>query len=111
MSTNRNQLREEAVELAVLIGKICGSMKDGGSYAEQMLHSVTTIGSALSSLKNLRDELSIVRRMNIALDACAEVMFLAKVLLVEEKLSEENYKLLKKSVAQIERRISSSLVD
>ena len=109
MATNRNQLRDDAAELAVLVSKIFGSDAKGDTYMEKLLASVISLGSALSSLKNARDEISIVRRLNLALDACAEISFVAKVLLLEGKSTEDDYKLIKKSIGTIERRISANI--
>jgi len=111
MPTNRNQIRQDVVELAAQLNKICAKIKGHSFYLDHLFSSVTTIGSALTSLRNQRDELSIVRRLNVAIDACSELMFVAKVLTVEGLISEDEYKLIKKSVSSIERRMISSLSD
>lgn len=111
MPTNRNQLRQDAVEFAALVNKICAKIKERSYYTERMYHAVVVIGSTLTSLRNSRDEVSLVRRLNVAIDACSEIMFVAKLLLVEKFLFEDDYKLIKKSVSSIERRMISCLSD
>ena len=111
MPTNRNQIRADAVELAALINKIFGKIKGRDFYVERMYKSATLIGSNLTSLRNSRDEVSIVRRLNVAIDACSDIMFVAKLLEVESYISEDEYKLVKKSVQSIERRMIASLSD
>ena len=111
MPTNRNQIRADAVELAALINKILGKIKGRDYYVERIYQSVMVIGSNLTSLRNSRDEVSIVRRLNLAIDACSEIMFAAKLLEVEGYITEDEYKLVKKSVQSIERRMISSLSD
>ena len=109
MPTNRNQIRADAVELAVLVNRLICKIQGYDYYVQQMYHSVMLIGSNLTSLRNSRGEVSVVRRLNIAIDACSELMFAAKVLTVEGLIKEENYKLVKKQVQSIERRMLSSL--
>ena len=109
MATNRNQLRDDAAEFAVLVSRLFGSDAQSDPYKEKLFASVISLGSALSSLKYSRDEISLVRRLNLALDACSEISFVSKVLLLEGKSTEENYKLVKKSIGTIERRISACL--
>lgn len=111
MPTNRNQIRADAVELTVLVNKVLKKIKDKNFYVEQMCKSLVTIGSNITSLRNSRDEVSIVRRMNIAIDACSELTFVAKVLSVEGQMSEEDYKTIKKNVQSLERRMLSTLSD
>ena len=111
MPTNRNQIRADAIELAVMVNKVLENIKDKNFYVEQMQKSLVLIGSNITSLRNLRDEISIVRRINIAIDACSELIFVAKLLSVEELISDEDYKIIKKNVQSIERRMISSLSD
>ena len=109
MPTNRNQIRQDAVELAALVNRICGKIEGSRQYVDRMFNAVVVIGSALTSLRNSRDELSIVRRLNVAIDACSELMFVAKALVFCGDLSEDEYKLIKKSTSSIERRMTTSL--
>ena len=111
MPTNKNQLRDDAVALAVYISELCDSMGEKNYFSEQMLHATSTMGSALCSLKNLREEISIVRRINHAIDACAELNFASRVLRAQNKLGEEDYKNLKKLIASLEKRFVSSLTE
>jgi len=109
MSGNKNQLREDAFEFAVLVADICASMGEKSYYTEQMQRGAATVGACLMALKNLRDDVSIIRRLNTALDACTELMFAAKVLYAQNKLDEMSFKNVKKQCSSIERRISATI--
>ena len=111
MATNKNQLREDAVELALLVSSILEKVKGNSVYAERMENAAVTVGATLTSLKNPRDEVGIVRRLNVALDALCEILFAAKVLMVSGKITEETYKSLKKMIGSMERRIVAGLAD
>ena len=109
MPTNKNQLREDAIALAVYVAGLCDSNGDKSYYFEQMLHATATIGSALCSLKNLREEISIVRRINHAIDACSELNFASRVLHAQSKLTDDDYKKMSKLIASLEKRFIASL--
>ena len=111
MPTNKNQLRAEAVELAALINKVLGKVKNRDYYIEQMYKSIVEIGANITSLRNPRDEIGIIRRLNMAIDACSEILFIAKVISVEGHISDDEYKLIKKSVQALERRLTAGLSD
>lgn len=111
MSTNKNQLREDAISLAVFISDVKEASSNGSYYFDQMLRATSTIGSALCSLKNLREEISIIRRSNLAIDACSDLIFAARVLYAQNNLSEENFKTIKKLTGSIEKRILASLTE
>ena len=69
MSGNKNQLREDAFDFAVLVADVCDSLEEKCYYIEQLVRASSTIGTCLMTLKNLRDDVSIIRRLNLALDA------------------------------------------
>lgn len=109
MSNNKNQLREDALEFAVLVADICDSLDEKGYYTEQLIRASATIGTCLMSIKNLREDVSIIRRLNVALDACTELMFAAKVLYAQNKLDELSFKNIKKQASSLERRILATI--
>lgn len=107
MPTNKNLLREDAFEFALNVANICEVISDSTFYVELMLASSSAIGTCLAALKNTRDEDVILRRLSQALDLCTEFSFALKILRSQNKLNEDTYKMLKKQISSIERRITT----
>ena len=109
MNENKDVLREESIEFAILTSDICESIKGNHIYVNQLLRSSSSIGANLHEAKYAQSRADFINKLEIALKECAESKYWIEILTRKQKLTNEQSKLLKQKSGAIRRKLIASI--
>lgn len=109
MQQNKNQLREETIEFAILVSDICENIKGCSVYTNQLLRSSSSIGANLHEAKYAQSTPDFIHKLEIALKESSETDYWIELLYRKNKFNEETYKTLKNNCGIIRRKLISSI--
>ena len=91
MYDNKNQLREDAIELAIQISDLCDEIKGCSVYVNQIVRASSSIGANIHEAKYAQSKADFVAKMSIALKEANETHYWLKLLYKTDYLSEAQY--------------------
>ena len=109
MSDNKNQLREDAIELAIQISDLCDEIKGCSVYVNQIIRSSSSIGANIHEAKYAQSKADFINKLEISLKECFETDYWLELLFRKGKIAEPTYKKLKNKSGSIRRRLISSI--
>lgn len=109
MADNKNQLREDAIELAIQISDFCDQLKGCTVYANQIVRSSSSIGANIHEAKYAQSKADFVNKLEISLKECSETEYWLELLFRKGKMEEKAYKDLRNSCGSIRRRLIASI--
>lgn len=109
MNSNKNQLREDAIDLAIQISNTCDEIKGCAIYVNQIVRSSSSIGANLHEAKYAQSKLDFISKLEIALKECAETEYWLELIFRKEKMDESIYKVLNSKCGSIRRRLIASI--
>ena len=109
MSDNKNQLREDAIELAIQISDLCDEIKGCSVYVNQIIRSSSSIGANIHEAKYAQSKADFINKLEISLKECFETDYWLELLFRKGKIAEPTYKKLKDKSGSIRRRLISSI--
>ena len=109
MTDNKNQLREDAIEFAIQISDLCDEIKGCSVYVNQIVRSSSSIGANIHEAKYAQSRADFVSKLEIALKESSETDYWLELLYRKNKLSEEQYKMLRNQCGSIRRRLIASI--
>lgn len=109
MSDNKNQLREDAIELAIQISDLCDEIKGCYVYVNQIIRSSSSIGANIHEAKYAQSKADFINKLEISLKECFETDYWLELLFRKGKIAEPTYKKLKDKSGSIRRRLISSI--
>lgn len=109
MPENKNQLREESIDFAILISDICDDIKGCSVYVGQLLRCSSSIGANIHEAKYAQSRADFINKLEIALKESSETEYWLELLFRKEKLSQEQYALLKNKCGTIRRKLIASV--
>ena len=109
MNDNKNQLREDAIELAIEISDLCDEIKGCSVYLNQVVRSSSSIGANIHEARYAQSRADFVSKLGISLKECSETEYWLELIFRKGKLSEETYKDLKGKCGSIRRRLIASI--
>ncbi len=109
MAENKNQLREDSIDFALLVSDICDEIKDCSVFINQLLRSSSSIGANLHEAKYAQSRADFISKLEIALKESSETEYWLELLYRKTKLSQEQYILLKNKCGTIRRRLIASV--
>ena len=109
MSENKNQLREDAIVLALQISDLCDGIKGCSIYVNQIVRSSSSIGANLHEAKYAQSKADFISKLEIALKECSETEYWLEIIFRKKKIGEEIYKRLRNSCGSIRRRLIASI--
>ena len=109
MMDNKNQLREDAIELAIQISDLCDNIKGCSVYVNQIVRSSSSIGANIHEAKYAQSKSDFVNKLEISLKECSETEYWLELLFRKAKLTEESYKCLRNKCGSIRRRLIASI--
>ena len=109
MNETKNQLREDAITLAITISDLCDEMKGCSVYVNQILRSSSSIGANIHEAKYAQSKLDFISKLEISLKECYETEYWLELLFRKNKLSDELYKSLRNDCGSIRRRLIASI--
>lgn len=109
MDENKNLLREEAIDFAILTSDICENIKGCHIYINQLIKSSSSIGANLHEAKYTQSKLDFINKLEIALKECAESEYWIEILSRKQKLTDDESKQLKQKSGAIRRKLIASI--
>ena len=109
MNSNKNQLREAAIDLAIQISNTCDEIKGCAIYVNQIVRSSSSIGANLHEAKYAQSKLDFISKLEIALKECAETEYWLELIFRKGKMDESIYKVLNSKCGSIRRRLIASI--
>ena len=109
MYDNKNQLREDAIELAIQISDLCDEIKGCSVYINQIVRSSSSIGANIHEAKYAQSRADFVNKLEISLKECSETEYWLELIYRKGKISEQIYKDLRNGCGSIRRRLIASI--
>ena len=109
MNDNKNQLREDAIELALQISDLCDEIKGCSVYVNQIVRSSSSIGANLHEARYAQSRADFINKLEIYLKECSETEYWLELIYRKKKISEEMYRELRNKCGSIRRRLITSI--
>ena len=109
MTDNKNQLREDAIEFALLISNLCDEIKGCSVYVNQIVRSSSSIGANIHEAKYAQSKADFVSKLEISLKECSETEYWLELIFRKGKISEDIYKDMRNKCGSIRRRLIASI--
>ena len=106
---NKNQLREDAIEFALLISDLCDEIKGCSVYVNQIVRSSSSIGANIHEAKYAQSKADFINKLEISLKECSETEYWLELIFRKGKMSEAAYKDLRNKCGSIRRRLIASI--
>ena len=88
MTDNKNQLREDAIELAIQISDLCDEIKGCSVYINQIVRSSSSIGANIHEAKYAQSKADFINKLEISLKECSETEYWLELIFRKGKMSE-----------------------
>lgn len=109
MQENKNLLREDSIDLAILISDICDEIKGCSVYINQIIRSSSSIGANIHEAKYAQSKADFINKMEISLKECSETEYWIELIYRKGKITEHTYKDLRNKCGSIRRRLIASI--
>ena len=106
---NKDQLRKDAIEIAIKISDLCDGIRGCGAYVGQVVRSSSSIGANIHEAKYAQSKADFVNKLEIALKECSETEYWLELLSRKGKISDEAYNELRNACGSIRRRLIASI--
>lgn len=109
MADNKNQLREESIDFAILISDICDEIKGCSVYVNQLLRCSSSIGANIHEARYAQSRADFISKLEIALKESSETDYWLELLFRKQKVSLEQYNQLRNRCGTIRRKLIASI--
>ena len=109
MAENKNQLREESIDFAIIVSDICDNIKGCSVYVNQLLRCSSSIGANIHEARYAQSRADFISKMEIALKKSSESDYWLELLYRKKKLTQEQYFSLKNRCGIIRRKLIASI--
>ncbi|MBQ8382556.1 MAG: four helix bundle protein [Clostridia bacterium] len=109
MNDHKNQLREDAIELAIQISDLCDGIKGCSVYVNQIVRSSSSIGANIHEARYAQSKADFISKLEISLKECSETEYWLEIIFRKRKLTEETYRMLRNKCGSIRRRLIASI--
>jgi four helix bundle protein len=109
MVDNRNQLREDAIELAIQISDLCDEIKGCSVYVNQIVRSSSSIGANIHEARYAQSKADFISKLEISLKECSETEYWLELIFRKGKIEEITYNRLRNKCGSIRRRLIASI--
>ena len=109
MAEEKNQLREESIEFALIVSDICDSIHGCSVFTNQLLRSSSSIGANLHEAKYAQSRADFINKLEISLKESSETEYWLELLYRKNKLTPEQYRLTKNRCGTIRRKLIASI--
>ena len=109
MEQNRNLLREESIEFALMVSDVSEEIKGCSVYTNQLLRSSSSIGANIHEAKYAQSKPDFIHKLEIALKESSETDYWLELIYRKQKINEETYKILKNKCGIIRRKLIASV--
>ena len=109
MEDHKNQLREDAITLAIQISDLCDDIKGCSVFINQIVRSASSIGANIHEAKYAQSRADFINKLEISLKECYETEYWLELLYRKGKMSERAYVDLRNACGSIRRRLIASI--
>ena len=109
LNTNKNKLREDAIEFAINISDICDELRGCSVFVNQIVRSSSSIGANIHEAKYAQSRADFVNKLEIALKECYETEYWLELIFRKGKITEIQFKDLRNKCGSIRWRLISSI--
>ena len=109
MADNKNQLREESIDFAIVVSDICDDIKGCSVYVNQLLRCSSSIGANIHEARYAQSQADFISKLEIALKETSESDYWLELLYRKKKLTEDQYSFLKNRCGVIRRKLIASI--
>ena len=109
MNDYKNQLREDAILLAIQISDICDEIKGCSVYLNQIVRASSSIGANIHEAKYAQSRADFISKLEISLKESAETEYWLELIFRKGKISEEMFRNLRNQCGSIRRRLIDSI--
>ena len=106
---NKNILREDSINFAIIISDICENITGCSVYKNQIIRSSSSIGANIHEAKYAQSRADFINKLEVSLKETAETEYWIELIYRKKKLTEAQYRLLKSRVGSIQRRLIASI--
>lgn len=106
---DKNTLREETIDFAVLISDVCDTIKGCSVYKNQLLRASSSIGANLHEAKYAQSRADFIHKLEIALKESSETEYWIELLYRKKAINEGDSLLLKNTCGKIRRKLIASI--
>jgi four helix bundle protein len=109
VAENKNQLREESIDFAILTSDICDNISGCSIYINQLLRCSSSIGANIHEARYAQSRTDFISKLEIALKESSETDYWLELLHRKNKLNDDQYHLLKNRCGTIRRKLIASI--
>jgi four helix bundle protein len=109
MEQNKNQLREDTINLAIEISDVCDNINGCSVYVNQLLRCSSSIGANLHEAKYAQSRADFISKLEISLKECYETEYWLELLFRKSRIDEKTYKNLINKCGTIRRKLIASI--
>ena len=109
MPENKNQLREESIDFAILVSDACDKIKGCSVFVNQLLRCSSSIGANIHEARYAQSRADFISKLEIALKESSETDYWLELLYRKNKLSQEQYTFLMNKCGTIRRKLIASI--
>ena len=109
MTEAKNQLREDAIEIAIQISDLCDDIKGCHDYVHQLIRSSSSVGANIHEAKYAQSKADFISKLEISLKECSETEYWLELIFRKGKITEPTYKDLRNKCGSIRRRLIASI--
>ena len=106
---NKNQLRDESIDFAITVSDICDGIHGCSVFVNQLLRCSSSIGANIHEARYAQSRADFISKLEIALKESSETDYWLELLHRKEKLTAEQYHLLKNRCGTIRRKLIASV--
>lgn len=109
MSESKNLLREQSIDFAIMVSDICDQISGCSVYVNQLLRCSSSIGANIHEARYAQSRADFISKMEISLKECSETDYWLELLFRKNKLTQQQYALLKNTCGTIRRKLIASV--
>ena len=109
MPTDKNKLREDAIEIAIQISDLCDRIIGCSVYINQVVRSSSSIGANMHEAKYAQSKADFINKLEVSLKECSETEYWLELLFRKGKINETSFKDLRNKCGSMRRRLIASI--
>ena len=109
MPENKNQLREDTINFAIMVSDTCDGIKGCSVFVNQLLRSSSSIGANLHEARYAQSRADFISKLEIALKESSETDYWLELIFRKKKLTDEQYRNLRGFCGSIRRKLIASV--
>lgn len=109
MTENKNQLREESIDFAIMVSDICDGITGCSVYVNQLLRCSSSIGANIHEAKYAQSRADFISKLEISLKECYETEYWLELIFRKNRITQEQYTSSKNKCGTIRRKLIASV--